>query len=84
MSDFKHELRRYIDGLEEPVSVHETMNRGSAPRPSRIPVAILAGAAVVLVPALVLIGLRLLPSQQESVTGTTAPAISETTTTEPG
>ena len=60
MSDLKRELRRYIDGLEEPVSIQEAMERGSRPRRFQVPAAVLAGAAVVLIPALVLIGLRLL------------------------
>ena len=67
MSDLKRDLRSYIDGLEEPVSVQETM----APRRSRryrVPAAVLAGAGVVLIPALVLLGLRLLPKwEQHSV-----------------
>jgi hypothetical protein len=81
MSDFKRDLRRYIDGLEQPVSVHETMSRRQERR-FRVPAAVLAGAAVVLVPALVLIGLRMLPADDSDVAGTTAPPTTETVITD--
>ena len=81
MSDFKRDLRRYIDGLEEPVSVQETMSRGNRERRFRVPVAVMAGAAVVLLPALVLIGIRFLPGEDGDVANTTAPPISDTSTT---
>lgn len=85
MSDLKRDLRRYIDGLEQPVSVQETM----APRSTRrygVPTAILAGAAVVLIPALVLVGIRFWPAADSDVAETTIPpttvtTIVETTTT---
>ncbi|MCP3977180.1 MAG: hypothetical protein GY720_22045 [bacterium] len=80
MSDFKHDLRRYIDGIEEPVSVQETMSRGNRERRFRIPVAVLAGAAVVLLPALVLFGLRMLPADEPNVADSTVPPSTVTTT----
>ena len=80
MSDLKRDLRRYIDGLEEPVSVQETMAPRSQRR-YRVPAAILAGAAVVLIPALVLIGLRLLPTGEGDLAETTLPPTTVTTTT---
>ncbi len=81
MSDFKEDLRNYIDGLEEPVSVHEAMSRGRQERRFRVPVAVLAGAAVVLLPALVLVGLRMLPADEDEVAETTTPPTTVTTTT---
>ncbi len=81
MSDFKRDLRRYIDGLQEPVSVEETMSRGREERRFRIPVAVLAGAAVVLAPALVLGLLRLLPTNDGDVADTTVPSTTVTSTT---
>ncbi len=80
MSDLKRDLRRYIDGLEEPVSVQETMSPRRERR-YRVPAAVLAGAAVVLIPALVLVGLRLLPTGNGEVAETTAPPTTVTTTT---
>jgi hypothetical protein len=80
MSDFKRDLRQYIDGLEEPVSVQETMSRGSRERRLQVPVAVMAGAAVVLLPALVLIGLQLLPNDEGEVAQTTVPTTVTTTT----
>lgn len=79
MSDLKRDLRRYIDGLEEPVSVQETMERGTRRRRFQVPAAVLAGAAVVLIPALVLIGLRLLPGDDGDVADTTSPPSTVTT-----
>jgi hypothetical protein len=78
MSDFNDQLRRYIDGLGEPVTTNETMSHGS-PRRFRVPAAILAGAAIVLVPAIVLFGLRFLPVSNDEVAQTTS-VIPETTT----
>lgn len=80
MSDLKRDLRRYIDGLEEPVSVQETMALRSTRRYG-VPAAILAGAAVVLIPALVLVGLRLLPPGDGDIAETTVPPTTVTTTT---
>ncbi len=80
MSDFKNDLRRFIDGLEKPVSVQETMSRRRKRR-FRAPAAVLAGAAIVMIPALVLIGIRFLPGENDQTAQTTAPAISETSTT---
>ena len=82
MSDFNNQLRRYIDGLEEPVSLDEAMNR-RADRRFRVPAAVLAGAAVVLIPALVLVGLRWLPGGNDAAETTTSLATTtslETTT----
>jgi hypothetical protein len=86
MSDLKRELHRYIDGLEEPVSIQEAMERASRQRRFQVPAAVLAGAAVVLIPALVLVGLRLLPGNDGEVADTTMPTtvttvIEDTTTT---
>jgi hypothetical protein len=81
MSDLKRQLRSLIDGLEEPVSVQETMERGQKQRRFRAPVAALAGAAVVLIPAMVLVGLRLLPGAEGETAGTTIPPTTVTTTT---
>jgi len=77
MPDLNDQLRRYIDGLEEPVSVEETMGRRSERR-FRVPAAVLAGAAIVLVPALVLVGLRWAPGDGRVSATTVSP---ETTTT---
>jgi hypothetical protein len=71
MPDLNVQLRRYIDGLEEPVSLEETTTRRTTHR-FRVPAAVLAGAAVVLVPALVLVGLRWLPADDDGVAGTTS------------
>lgn len=79
MPDLNDQLRRYIDGLEEPVSVEESMSRHGTRR-FRVPAAVLAGAAIVAIPALVLIGLRWLPAGNE-VSGSTLPP--GTTTTPP-
>ncbi len=78
MSDFKRQLRSYIDGLEQPVSIQEAMERGSKKRRYPVPRAVLAGAAVVMVPALVLVGLRLLPAEDGEVVDTTLPPTTET------
>ncbi|MCP3998269.1 MAG: PASTA domain-containing protein [bacterium] len=80
MSDFKDDLRRYIDGIEEPVSVQETMSRRQERR-FRAPAAVLAGAAIVMIPALVLIGLRMLPANESDVADSTVPPTTVTTTT---
>ncbi len=77
MSDLNNRLLRYIDRLEEPVSLEETMTRPEHRR-FRVTAAVLAGAAIVLVPALVLIGLRFLPAGDD-VSGSTL--LPETTTT---
>jgi len=82
MSDLKRDLRRYIDGLEQPISVQETMSRSTRGRRFRVPAAVLAGAAVVLVPALVLVGLRLLPGDDGEVADTTLPPTTVTTVIE--
>jgi hypothetical protein len=77
MPDLNDQLRRYIDGLEEPVSVPETVGRRSQRR-FRVTAAVLAGAAIVLLPALVLIGLRWLPGGSNAAETTPVPV---TTTT---
>ncbi len=78
MPDLNDQIRRYIDGLEEPVSVQETLDRPSVRR-FRVPAAVLAGAAIVLIPALVLIGLRFLPAGGGEVAQTTTVAPVTTT-----
>jgi hypothetical protein len=80
MFDLKRDLRRYIDGLEEPISIQEAMSPRRKRR-YRVPAAILAGAAVVVIPALVLLGLRLLPPGESDVAETTFPPTTATTTT---
>ncbi len=80
MPDLNDQLRRYIDGLEEPVSVRETMDRRSERR-FRVTAAVLAGAAIVLIPALVLVGLRFLPAGDDEVAQTTTVPVTITTTT---
>jgi hypothetical protein len=81
MPDLNEQLRRYIDGLERPVSIQES----TAPRRHRrfqVPAAVLAGAAIVLVPALVLVALRFLPAD-DHVTGSTLPPVTTTTVASP-
>jgi hypothetical protein len=86
MSDLKDQLHNYIEGLAAPVSVHESTS--STRRPVRsypVPAAVLAGAAIVLIPALVLVGIRWWPGNTEPVAPSSPPPlIDEATTTTPG
>lgn len=82
MPDLNDQLRNLIDGLEDPVSVHETIS-ASPTRRYQVPAAVLAGAAVVLIPALVLIGIRWWPASQDVVGPATIPPVDTTSTTVP-
>ena len=93
MSDFNDQLRQYIDGLAEPVTMQETTSPKMRPvRDYPVPAAILAGAAVVLIPTLVLLGIRLWPASDPvvnptavppAITTTASPTTTSTTTTVP-
>lgn len=81
MADLPEQLNAYIDGITEAMSEAE-VTAGRHWKLSRIPrrrigAAVAAGAAVVLVPALVIAGLRLLPGDDPVA----APATSTTLTT---
>lgn len=93
MPDLPEQLNAYIDGIADPVTEAEVtqgrLRRAATTRRWRVAVAIAAGAAVVLVPALVIAALRLFPADDPvaapatstTVTATTIPQ--ETTTLAP-
>lgn len=87
MPDLNDQIRRYIEGLGDPVTLSETMAR--PPRRRRIALkAALAGAAVVLIPALVLVIIRGNPGPSNltvaaSTTSVPAPTVPPTTPTTP-
>lgn len=82
MAELDQELRDYVDGIASPVTMTEIQTR---PRPARpLParrrplVAVLAGAAVVLLPMLALLAITLWPNTDD-VAGTTVTASPPTT-----
>ena len=91
MSDLHEELNAYIDAIADPVTVAEATNgrlRRAVSRPPRwrVAAAVAAGAAIVLVPALVIAVLRLFPSDDVVAAPSTSSAgattmVEDTTTT---
>lgn len=85
MTELDKDLRDYVDGIAQPVTMTEVQARQ---RPADTPatwsrslVAILAGAAVVLIPMLALLAITLWPSGEETADPTVTSSSTTTSTT---